>query len=160
MGTSAGFLVNANKYDFKKFLSDIFISSLMCDLMLSSYNDKYFSENGDLSHVRIYISDKYVNENDRKCFMIFVDTNHYVTEFYNYEELNIDQSLNLSRVALIENVIENHEIIFRFAHHYLRLNPDDFFWVTDNDWVYTLDDMNTLSKKPYNSNWYFTNPKK
>lgn len=75
-----------------------------------------------------------------------------------YEEFDwVSNKSKLYKVAFIENVIDNEEIVFNFIYEYLKLNPQDYFWVED-DWVYTLEDMELLNKLPFDENWCYKNP--
>lgn len=63
----------------------------------------------------------------------------------------------LRRVGYIEEVRDSEEIIFKFIYEYLKLNPEDCLWV-EEDWVYTLDDIERLSKLPFDECWCYKNP--
>ncbi|URZ16569.1 hypothetical protein [Clostridium felsineum] len=88
--------------------------------------------------------------------------NFYIDEINeSYTDMNefdwVLKGDKLCKIAFIENVIDNEQIVFKFIHEYLKINPQDYFWVED-DWVYTFEDMEKLSKLPYDECWCYKNP--
>lgn len=67
--------------------------------------------------------------------------------------------MSLYQVGYIEDVYGVEELIFRFIYEYLKLNPTDYFWIPDYDWVYSWEDMQKFRSLPYDPNWCYKNPK-
>lgn len=61
-------------------------------------------------------------------------------------------------MAVIEKVSQNENSIFKFAYEYLKLNPKDYIWFED-DFAFDFQDMERLSKLPFDENWCYKNPK-
>ncbi|RPK28353.1 hypothetical protein EDO6_03880 [Paenibacillus xylanexedens] len=59
----------------------------------------------------------------------------------------------------MEDIYGNQELILHFIYEYLKLNPDDYFWIADNDWVYSREEIQKLKSLPYDPDWCYKNPK-
>ena len=72
----------------------------------------------------------------------------------------ISKKLNtyLHYLKHIEDIYPVKKLLFNFIYEYLKLHPDDYFWITDYDWFYRLEDMEKLHSLPYNPEWCYTDP--
>ncbi|GGI95897.1 hypothetical protein [Paenibacillus hunanensis] len=159
MGTSAYIIMDRKKFTTERLLSDTIIATFHTDLMLTLNNDKDYSEEGEFLCTTLNISDKLVVENG-KSFIYYVHaTNYPYLTFYDHEEVGLDPSRDLCQVGYIEEIYDVQEIIFEFIYEYLKLNPEDYFWIPDYDWVYSWEDMQHLKSLPYDPQWCYKNPK-
>ncbi|CAG7651988.1 hypothetical protein ACFQI7_19245 [Paenibacillus allorhizosphaerae] len=159
MGTSAFILMSQIKYTPERLLADSIISAFHADVMLNFHNSKNYASNGQFLSTTLNISDKKVRENN-ESFLLYVDglDNPHLDFFY-YQDVGLDLNNKLYQVGTIEDIYGVEELVFRFIYHYLKVNPDDYFWVADYDWVYRWEDMQKLKTLPYDSDWCYKNPK-
>ncbi|MFF2450524.1 hypothetical protein ACFVSW_26115 [Neobacillus sp. NPDC058068] len=159
MGTSAFILMSPKKYTPERLLADSIVSAYHADIMLNFHNSKNFSSNGQFLSTTLNINDKKVRENN-DSFILYVDAldNPNLAFFY-YQDVDLDSNNKLYQVGTIEDVHGVEELVFRFIYNYLKINPDDYFWVADYDWVYSWEDMQKLKSRPYDSDWCYKNPK-
>jgi hypothetical protein len=74
-----------------------------------------------------------------------------------YYELDPNQKWCLP--GFVEEIYGADPILFRFVYEYLKINPNDYFGVDDQPWLYTLKDMERLKSFPYDPHWCYKNPK-
>ncbi|MCK6077084.1 hypothetical protein [Paenibacillus silvae] len=159
MGTSAYILMEHKKYTTEKLLGDSIVAAFYADAMLNFHNSKNYSMDGKFLSTTLNISHKLVKQNGYS-FIYYVDaTNNPSIEFYYNEDVGLEPSRKLCKVGCIEEIYGVQELIFSFIYEYLKLNPDDYFWVTDYDWVYSWGDMQKLKSLPYDPDWCYKNPK-
>ncbi|WP_440116652.1 hypothetical protein [Paenibacillus sp. QZ-Y1] len=149
MGTSAFILMDRKKYTTEKLLSDSIVAAFYADAMLNFHNSKNYSTDGRFLSTTMNISHKLVKENNYS-FIFYVDaTDKPGLEFYYNDDVGLEERRDLFQVGCIEEIYGVQELVFEFIYHYLRLNPDDYFWVADYDWVYSWGDMEKLKTLPY-----------
>lgn len=158
MGTPACILVEREKYTPEKLLSDAIVAAFYANLRLH-YHTKIYSEDGSFSYAIMNILDHSYEEDPDKQFIFHVDSKDDVDLFESYQELDLDPNKKLCKVGWIEEVQDHGDVVFRFMYEYLRLNPKDLFWVPDYDWVYEWKDMKKIGSMPFDSGWYYTDPK-
>lgn len=159
MGSSAFILMKKSKYTPERLLADTIVAVFHAKAMLYFQNDQRFLEDGRFSYTTLNINDKPFNEENKRSLLYYIDGTENNIDFYYYEELNLDPSQDLCRVGCIEEIYGTQELIFRFIYEYLKLNPDDYFWIADYDWVYSWEDMQKLKSLPYDPDWCYKNPK-
>uniref|UniRef100_UPI00406C38B4 hypothetical protein n=1 Tax=Paenibacillus sp. FSL H7-0350 TaxID=2975345 RepID=UPI00406C38B4 len=160
MGSSAFILMKQEKYTPEKLLSDTIVAAFHADARLYFDNYKKY-KNEQFLYTTLNVTDKpLVNENNQQ-FIFYVDglDNYEITYDNNEVVFGLDSSLPLYQVGGIEEIYGAQELIFRFIYEYLKLNPDDYFWVADYDWVYSWEDMQKLKSLPYDSDWCHKSPK-
>jgi len=160
MGTSAVILSKKEKYSPEKLLADTIIASFHSDTSLYFHNNKNFTEDGKFSYATLNINNKFFLETGESSFIFYIHGIESPSiEFYYHEDLGIDTNLLLCQVGHIEDIYGVQELIFQFIYEYLKINPDDYFWITDNDWMYSWDDIQKLKSLPYDPDWCYKNPK-
>jgi hypothetical protein len=159
MGTSSFILMSQDKYSPERLLADTIISTFHADIMLNFHNTRNYSNNEQFLSTTLNINDKLVGENNYS-FILYVDSKDNPNLSFNYnEDLGIDSNKKLYQVGYIEDIYGVEELVFRFTFEYLKLNPDDYFWVADYDWVYSWEDMQKFKSLPYDPDWCYKNPK-
>ena len=69
----------------------------------------------------------------------------------------IEKGKKLHRIICIDNMEFNERLTLKFVYEYLKLNPNDYFW-NDNNWFYTLNDIERIINLPFDENWGYRNP--
>ncbi|MDS0527712.1 hypothetical protein NNC19_18645 [Clostridium sp. SHJSY1] len=166
MATSGCILKKKDEYIVENMVNDIKEAISKAKLHIRG-ESRFNHQNGSFNYLNLGIfddiafnldSDDFGNEEveQGQCLNFYISS--IDKEYIDYEEFDwVAKGNKLCKVAFIENVIDNEKIVFKFVYEYLKLNPQDFFWVED-DWVYTLKDMEQLSKLPFNENWCYKNP--
>lgn len=159
MGTSAYILMSRKKYSPERLLADSIISTFHADIMLNFHNSKNFGNDGRFLSTTLNINDKKVRENNFS-FIFYVDSKDNPNlDFYYNEDVGLDSKNELYQVGCIEDVYGVEELVLRFIYEYLKLNPEDYFWVADYDWVYSWEDMQKIKFQPYDPDWCYKSPK-
>ncbi|GIN92629.1 hypothetical protein [Siminovitchia terrae] len=159
MGTTAFILISQKKYTPERLLADSIISAYHADVMLNFHNSKNYDSNGQFLSTTLNINDKNVRENS-ESFILYVDAlDNPNLDFFDYEYVGLNPNYKLYQAGTIEEVYGVEELVFQFIYHYLKANPDDYFWVADYDWVYSWEDIQRLKSLPYDSEWCYKNPK-
>lgn len=160
MGTTAFILTDREKYTPEKFLADTIVATFHSDAKLIFENYKNYKE-GRFSSTTLNILDhSYNSEENNYQFILYVKARENPSIFFSdYDDLGLNSDRELFRIGAIEEVYGAEKVIFRFIYEYLKINPDDYFWVADYDWVYSWEDMQRLKSLPYDSDWCYKNPK-
>jgi hypothetical protein len=130
-------------------------------------SEPYIQTDGSISHIQLGVYDdisfnvdsedwgnEEVYQGQSFSFYIYSINQKYVSD----EDFDwVIKGGKLHKVINIDDLEENEEIVFKFIYEYLKLNPKDYFWV-ENDWVYTLEDMERFSKLPFDESWCYKNP--
>ncbi|MDL1164051.1 hypothetical protein [Paenibacillus sp. 843] len=141
-------------------MGDAIVATFHADARLYFDNYKKY-KNEQFLYTTLNVTDKPLSDENNQQFIFYVDgVNNYEIYYENDEDLSgVDSQLSLYQVGGIEDIYGAQELIFRFIYEYLKLNPDDYFWVADYDWVYSWEDMKRLKSLPYNPDWCYKNPR-
>ncbi|WP_106768713.1 hypothetical protein [Paenibacillus faecalis] len=160
MGTPAVILTKQERYSPEKLLADTIVAVFHSDASLYFHNKKNYSDKGSFSYTTLNINSKSFAETNEGSFIFYV---HSVIspsiDFYYHGDLGLDTNLLLYQVGHIEDIYGVQELIFNFIYEYLKLNPDDYFWVADYNWFYSWEDIQKLKSLPYDPDWCYKNPK-
>lgn len=160
MGTSAVILTKKEKYSPEQLLADTIVATFNSDASLYFYNNKNYSNEGKFLYTTLNINNRSFTENTKGSLIFYIHgIDSSSIEFYYHQDLGLDAKLLLYQVGHIEDIYGNQDLLFDFVYEYLKLNPDDYLWITDNDWVYSLEDIQKLKGNLYDSNWCYINPK-
>ncbi|WP_145413128.1 hypothetical protein [Paenibacillus xylanexedens] len=160
MGISAVILKKKDKYSPEKLLADTIVAAFHSDAALYFYNSKTYTNEGEFLYTTLNINRKSFTGDKESSFIFHIHSiSSPSTEFYYYEDLGLGTSESLYQVGHIEDIYGSQELILHFMYEYLKLNPDDYFWIADNDWVYRWEDILRLKSSPYDSDWCYRNPK-
>ncbi|WP_339186590.1 hypothetical protein MKX33_21310 [Paenibacillus sp. FSL R5-0490] len=158
MGTSAVILTKKDKYSPEQLLADTIVAAFHSDAALYFYNSKTYTNEGEFLYTTLNINHKsFRGDNESSLIFHIHSINSSSSEFYYHEDLGLDSNESLRQVGHIEDIYGNQELILHFIYEYLKLNPDDYFWIADNDWVYRLEDMQNLKSLPYDRDWCYKN---
>lgn len=117
---------------------------------------KVFDDNDKLKHYSVGISspDHYQNDEQNN---ISVDI--YDEPFdYQYRDFNwTDDNKIFFNVLIINEIYKNERIVLNLLHEYFKLNPQLIAWI-EEDWFYTLYDLEKIINRPYDENWCYKNP--
>ncbi|AAK79409.1 hypothetical protein BJV85_002554 [Clostridium acetobutylicum] len=162
MGLSGVILKDRRNYSPEELLRDAVTSAFRADLnLMLSECDRYDKTTGDFKYAQFNISVGNFDsdyEKDQFIFEIFPLDNDFVNDDRDTTFEDIDSTQKLYNVAVIEKVSQNENSIFKFAYEYLKLNPKDYIWFED-DFAFDFQDMERLSKLPFDENWCYKNPK-
>ncbi|PNQ86212.1 hypothetical protein ACN92M_07675 [Paenibacillus polymyxa] len=160
MGSSAFILIEREKYTPEKLLGDAIVAAFHADAGLYFENDKKY-KNEQFFSTTLNISYNPLGAENNQQFIFYIDgIDNYEINYEHDEDISgLDSSLSLYQVGCIEDIYGVEKLIFRFIYEYLKLNPTDYFWIPDYDWVYSLEDMQKFRSLPYDPNWCYKNPK-
>ncbi|MEK3697278.1 hypothetical protein NYE33_09895 [Paenibacillus sp. FSL R10-2199] len=157
MGTSAVILTQKGRYSPEKLLADTIVSVFHADATLYFDNNKNYSNDGKLLYTTLNIA---FAEKSEQSFVFSVHAiDNLNIDFYYHEDLALESNLSLCQVGHIEDIYGVQQLIFNFIYEYLKLNPDDYFWITDFDWVYNWGDMKKIKSLPYDPHWCYQDPR-
>lgn len=166
MSTSGCILKKKDEYNIENMIKDIKTSIVNSKLYMRG-DEIVNYPNGSFDYFNIGIFDKigfnlnsddFGNEEVSQGQSVSFYVCSINEKFHGDDEFDwVSKGDKLYTVAYIENIIDNEELAFRFIYEYLKLNPQDYFWVED-DWVYTLKDLERLSKLPFDEYWCYKNP--
>lgn len=160
MGTSAVILTKKDKYSPEQFLADTIVAAFHSYEALYFYNNKTYTNEGEFLYTMLNINHKsFTGDNESSLIFHIHSTSSPSTEFYYHEDLGLDPKVSLCQVGHIEDIYGNQELILHFIYEYLKLNPDDYFWIADDDWVYSWEDIQELKSLPYDPDWCYKNTK-
>lgn len=165
MAISGYILKNKDKYILGKIREDV---KIIADKMNMHINEQppYIKDN-KISYIQYTLYDDYAFSLDEEDWGNEEVEQGQSLSFYIYtiDEMNeydntfdwIKEGENLRLVMYLDDMEFKEEITLRFIYEYLKLNPKDYFW-NDNKWFYTLENIEKLSKLPFDENWGYRNP--
>lgn len=158
MGTSAFFLVQVNsKIDLTKLIEDV--------KEICRENNFYMSP----------ISNDSQSENKVKCVSVEISlvkradiyeasTNDVLVDLYDepykyqYHSFSwYDEEINFFNIAIIDEVYNNEKITLVLYYEISKRYPDTKLWI-EEDWFYTLDDIEKILSRSYSNEWCYKNP--
>ncbi|MCA1294981.1 hypothetical protein LBW89_18370 [Paenibacillus sp. alder61] len=124
-------------------------------LYFDTEEEKY-TINGDLKYCRVYISDfPFTEECSRPlCFSLFDEPYEYQTVSFKWD----DTGEEYFKAMESDDFWENEDLLLRFVYGILKVYPRAKVWV-EEDWFYTLEDLEKIKKQPYDGNWCYRHPK-
>jgi hypothetical protein len=160
MSITASILKKRLDYSTEKVLSNILIATFRAKLMLVFQNQTEFLNDGSLDRTRFNIIDRTVNITDETPQIIFwvLGIKEGIFDLDNEYDF-VEKGGKLYDIAYVENILGREELVFNFIYEYLKLNPNDYFWIDCDDLVFSLDDMEKLRKLPFDPEWCYKDPK-
>lgn len=160
MGTPAVILTKKEGYSPEKLLADSIVATFHAGVTLYFHNNQQYDEKGHFSYTTLNINERPFNDSSNSSFLFYIHSKKSPSiDFYYHEDLGLDTELELSQVGHIEDIYGVQKLIFIFIYEYLRVNPNDLFWIIDYDWIYTWEDMQKLKSLPYDPDWCYKDPK-
>lgn len=158
MGTSAFFLVKKN--------SNIELSNLIEDVKnICKENNFYMSpissdsqSESIVKHVSVEIAlvkraDLY--EAPTNDVLVDIYDEPYKYQYHSFSWY--DEETDFFNIAIIDEVYNNEKITLVLSFEILKRYPEVRIWI-EEDWFYTLDDIEKISNRPYNNEWCYKNP--
>lgn len=105
--------------------------------------------------IRTNISDKPLDEdiNRQLCVDIFDEPYKYRYNSFDW----FDKSINFFEIITIDFFDQNEDLLFKIVYELLKLYPDAKLWM-EQDWFYTLEDLEKLEKDTFNLEWCYNKP--
>lgn len=160
MGVSGTILKNRLDYSIEKLLSDITIAVNSAGINMISSGETVYNQDGSFRYKTLNISSASFDIEEPDQFLFYVSSidEKLIDEESDKEFDFIENGKKLYKVAWIEEVSGNENVVFKFVYEYLKLNPNDYFWFED-EFAFNYQDMSNLSKLPFDSEWCYKNPK-
>ncbi|SFD54570.1 hypothetical protein SAMN05518672_102374 [Chitinophaga sp. CF118] len=164
MGYLIYLLKNWEKHSAQKMVRDIAEVAFNANFFFEYKNDKEYFPDGKFSHLSVFIADDFFSVNydkQNKCFVLEIQgVNPGGISSGSIQKFDfLKPGENLCNLASIKDLNEEaYELFYRFCYEYLRLNPDEYFWFDLSKWVYGWEEMQRLSKYPYDKDWLFKDP--
>lgn len=158
MGTSAFFLVQANsKIELTKLIEDVKNICRENNFYMSPISNDFQSEN-IVKHASVEIAlVKRADVYEAPANDVLVDL---YDEPYKYQYHSFswyDEEIDFFNIAIIDEVYNNEKITLVLSYEILKRYPEIKLWI-EEDWFYTLDDLEKISSRPYNNEWCYKNP--
>ncbi|URZ00360.1 hypothetical protein [Clostridium felsineum] len=155
MGVSGIILKDRRDYLPEEFLRDVMTAVFKSDfnLRLEACDRERYDENGLFKYTKFLL---YTRKDDF-IFEVFSLNNDLINEDEDNKFNYIDLEQKLYSIAVMHDIEQNEEAIFKFSYEYLKLNPKDYICFED-DFAFNFQDMEKLSKLPYDEYWCYKNP--
>lgn len=130
----------------------------LCTELNLFYGISFKKENGNnqLKHVRANLSDlPFVESSSRQLCIDFYD------EPYEFQNISFDwlgKDTEFFEAIIVDDFCDNEDLLFDILFKFLKNYPNSKIWMED-DWFYTLNDLEKIANKPYDGNWCYKNPK-
>lgn len=121
-----------------------------------SNNHKEYDETGKLKFCSIYFSDIPFEDNYSRQ----ISWNLY-DEPYNFQTVNFDwddSKIQYFKALVSEDFYENEDLLFKILYGLLNIYTYAKIWIEDN-WFYTLKDLEKIKNKPFDTEWCYKNPR-
>lgn len=127
------------------------------NILCNKFSEK-FNDSNQLKYIRLGISDipiEIANSNLRTIrFNIFDEPYEYREAKYEWDISGIEYF----RAVSVENIFDNSDLFLKIIYSLFKECPEAKFW-TENDWFYTLKDLEKIQNQEFNKLWFVTNPK-
>lgn len=166
MSVSASFLVEKRGYSLDRFLSSIVVAAFRANTRIHIGRCKRYNRKGNFDYFQINLSYRLFHNSE---VIVYVDPEKEVIQSSGYytellkgmPNIRLKPGVEYCKAGGIDNILDTFYIrgrlLYDFVYEYLKQNPEDLFWVED-DWVYGLEEMEQLRRKPYNPAWFESNP--
>lgn len=118
-------------------------------------DEEKFTSDGTLKYCRIYISDIPFEEDYSRllCFSLFDEPYDFQIVRFKWDDTHSEYFKALES----DDFYDNEDLLFRFVYGVLNIYPSAKIWIED-DWFYTLEDLEKIKRKPYDNNWCYKHP--
>ncbi|WP_336686036.1 hypothetical protein [Chryseobacterium bernardetii] len=115
-------------------------------------NNKYISEKDKYDYLSVNFADDFnqISEDNERQFQFYL----YINRLQNIEIYH-EIFYKVGYIELIDD--DNTKLIFEFVYEYLKLNPEEYFWV-EWGYLYKWEDMQKLKSIPFDKDWCFKIP--
>ncbi|MEK3877606.1 hypothetical protein [Paenibacillus sp. FSL M7-0420] len=158
MGTSAYFLDQANNHTkLTKLIEDIKNICIEKEYYMSpvSYDpqSEHEGKHASLEVALVKRSDEEETPPNDVLIDLYEESHKYQYHCFSW----YDEQITLFNVAVIDEVYNNEQIILGLSSEILKHYPDLKLWI-EEDWFYTLGDIEKISRGPYDNEWCYKNP--
>lgn len=166
MGYSAFFLFKRNESaPANKLLIVLEHFCMEQKLIFESYdaeNNTNFDRNQPTRHTLITISDGPFADNSKQLAFDIHDENLDKGPFYGILLVDFEWSdssqVYFRAVNSSYSIYGREDLLLEVAYGLLKAYPDACLW-TEQEWLYTLTDIERIKNLPFNESWCYTNPK-
>lgn len=157
MGLSTSILFELNSY----IPIDEFIIKLAegCKIEKLSFriSDERYDKDGNLKYCWATVGREEETEEYKDMYMSIYNEKNNVE--YNIVELDIvSEYKEYFRMVNIEEIYGYEYMALKFCYIVLKLYPQAKVWIEEN-WFYTLEDLEKIRQKPFDKNWCYEKPK-
>ena len=97
-------------------------------------------------------------DSDNKDTALYMDFYEEPNKF-NYVFLDEYDDIELFQAIIINRFSDREKLLLKFLYIVLKKYPHGIAW-PETDWIYTLEDLEKIVKKPYDEDWFIKNLKK
>lgn len=156
MATTGVIIKDKPKFFVDNFIDDVKHACANANLNIFVSNTTY-NDDGSISDSSMNIIDNQLVNGKKQEFIINVtnfDKENDFNDFFNW----VDNSKELLRIAFIDPVSDNEELLFKFMYELFTVNPDGYLWIDGCEWVYTFEILKKLKQLPFDPEWCYKNP--
>lgn len=113
-------------------------------------------ENDTIKLIRTNISDVSFDKNPSRQLCVDIFDEPYKFRYNSFEWF--DESISFFEAITIDCFDGNEDLLFRVAYGLLKQYPKAKLWIED-DWFYTLGDLDLINNKPFDNEWCYKNLK-
>lgn len=116
-----------------------------------------YDDEGTLKYTRVYISDLPFGENYSRtlCFSVYDEPYEYQLVSFKWDDTNNEYF----KAVVSDDFDDNEDLLLRFFHAILNIYPTAKIW-SEEEWFYTIEDLSSITKMPYKSDWCYKDPRK
>lgn len=125
------------------------------NLFFDTDEETYNSE-GTLKYTRVYISDTPFRENYSRplCFSVYDEPYEYQIVSFKWDDTHNEYF----KAVVSDDFDDNEDLLLRFSHAILKIYPTAKLWI-EEEWFYTLEDLDNIAEIPYKSDWCYNDPR-
>lgn len=119
-------------------------------------DEETYDRDGTLKYTRVYISDIPFRENYSRtiCFSLYDEPYEYQLVSFKWDDTNNEYF----KAVVSDDFDGNEDLLLRFSHAILKIYPTAKIWV-EEEWFYTLENLDEITSMPYKSDWCYKNPR-
>ncbi|MBO2945986.1 hypothetical protein JJQ72_18565 [Paenibacillus sp. F411] len=119
-------------------------------------DEESFDSDGALKYTRVYISDLPFREDYSRTlsFSVYDEPYEYQLVSFNWDDTNNEYF----KAVVSDDFDDNEDLLLRFFHAILKIYPTSKIWI-EEEWFYTLEDLDNITNMPYMSDWCYKDPR-
>lgn len=156
MGISCSILFSKNSYVSASSLLNT-IQDICHDKNFILYEGlKETNESQKIKSVRTNISDMAFSQNVSRqlCVDIFDEPYQFKDTVFEWHNSDIE----FFEAVVIDYFNKNEDLLLKILYEVLKRYPEAVVWI-EEDWFYTLEDLEKIKNRPYDNEWCYKNPK-
>ncbi|MGL4393729.1 MAG: hypothetical protein ACRCS8_00670 [Brevinema sp.] len=124
--------------------------------LIIGVNIKEVDETDRVKLIRTNISDVPLDKDSSRQLCVDIFDEPYKFKYNSFEWF--DESISFFESIVIDYFDRNEDLLFRIVHDLLKQYPKAKLWI-EEDWFYTLEDLDKINNKAFNKDWCYKNPK-